>query len=130
MLVQVKSYMSHYKTCAYGVATDGNEMVVIDKDFEHIPAFDPSMLPQLYNALNPMILGADAIGFYLKRLVANLKAMLEHVDENGRVLVEDLSITLWIFIAPGKKKGWWLRGNQVFTARMDIRERMSKEISL
>ena len=47
-LSQVKSYMSHYKTCSYGVATDGNEIVVIDKDFEKIddfPVFDPSMIP-------------------------------------------------------------------------------------
>ena len=47
-LAQVKSYMSHHKTCSYGVATDGNEMIVIDKDFEPIddfPVFDPSMLP-------------------------------------------------------------------------------------
>lgn len=47
-LAQVKSYMSHYKTCSYGVATDGNEMIVIDKNFEQVddfPVFHPSMLP-------------------------------------------------------------------------------------
>lgn len=58
-LSQLKSYMSHCRTCQYGVATDGNEFVVINRNFEKvddIPVFHTSMLPSsierfLYNDL-------------------------------------------------------------------------------
>lgn len=47
-LSQLKSYMSHSKTCQYGMVTDGNELIVINSDHEKvedIPVFHPSMLP-------------------------------------------------------------------------------------
>jgi len=47
-LKQLKSYMSNDRSCQYGVATDGNELVIIDNNFESIediPGFHPSMLP-------------------------------------------------------------------------------------
>lgn len=47
-LEQLKSYMSVSKQCRYGIATDGNEFVIIDSNFEKIddiPMFDISMLP-------------------------------------------------------------------------------------
>jgi len=53
-LEQLKSYMSNSKTCRYGIITDGNEFLVINKDFEEIedvPSFHPAMLSsegQLY----------------------------------------------------------------------------------
>lgn len=46
---QLKSYMSNCSTCQYGVVSDGNECIIINKDFEEvddIPEFNASMLPQ------------------------------------------------------------------------------------
>ncbi len=45
---QLTSYMSNDRNCQYGIATDGNEMVMINNKFEiieDIPGFHPSMLP-------------------------------------------------------------------------------------
>lgn len=47
-LNQLKSYMSHSKTCQYGVITNGNDFRVIDQSFQQvsdIPPFHPSMIP-------------------------------------------------------------------------------------
>jgi len=47
-LEQLKSYMSACSQCQYGIATDGNEFRVINRDFEEIediPMFNTSMLP-------------------------------------------------------------------------------------
>lgn len=47
-LEQLKSYMSTSQTVQYGIATDGNEIVIIDKQGEEIndiPEFNSSMLP-------------------------------------------------------------------------------------
>ncbi|MCY6354175.1 transcriptional repressor LexA [Clostridium sp. ZS2-4] len=47
-LEQLKSYMSNSKDCQYGIATDGSEIKIINKDFEEIddiPMFDTTMLP-------------------------------------------------------------------------------------
>lgn len=45
---QLQSYMSNCSSVAYGIATDGNELVVINNDFEiveDIPVFNSNMLP-------------------------------------------------------------------------------------
>jgi SOS-response transcriptional repressor LexA len=45
---QLTSYMSHDRSCQYGIATDGNEVVIMNNKFEiieDIPGFHPSMLP-------------------------------------------------------------------------------------
>lgn len=45
---QLQSYMSSCSTVAYGVATDGNELVIINNEFEKIddiPVFNSNMLP-------------------------------------------------------------------------------------
>lgn len=47
-LSQLKSYMANCPSAQYGIATDGNEVVIINKDLEEIddiPKFDSSMLP-------------------------------------------------------------------------------------
>ena len=47
-LPQLKSYMSSTKTCQYGIATDGNDFVILDQEFNivpDIPMCDSSMLP-------------------------------------------------------------------------------------
>lgn len=47
-LEQLKSYMSTSATCMYGIATDGVDIIMINKDLEvidDIPVFNPSMLP-------------------------------------------------------------------------------------
>ena len=47
-LDQVKSYMSNAKHCQYGLVTDGQEVAIINADFqtvEDIPAFSRYMLP-------------------------------------------------------------------------------------
>ena len=41
-----------------------------------------------------------------------LKAMFEHVDENGRVLVEDIVNYFMDFYSARKEKGWSLRRKQ------------------
>ncbi|GAW32305.1 UvrD-helicase domain-containing protein [Carboxydocella sp. JDF658] len=48
-LEQLKSYMSNEKNCQYGLLTDGNEMVFLDKDLQmidDIPEFGSWMLPE------------------------------------------------------------------------------------
>lgn len=45
---QLMTYMSTSPTCQYGIATDGVDLVVVNKDMEvieDIPSFKPSMLP-------------------------------------------------------------------------------------
>jgi DNA helicase-2/ATP-dependent DNA helicase PcrA len=45
---QLTSYMSNDRNCQYGIATDGNEMIIMNNKFEiidDIPGFHPSMLP-------------------------------------------------------------------------------------
>lgn len=47
-LNQLKSYLSNCPTAQYGIATDGNELVIINRDLEEIndiPKFDTSMIP-------------------------------------------------------------------------------------
>ncbi len=47
-LGQLKSYLSTSSTCQYGIATDGVDLVIINKDLEavmDIPDFKPGMLP-------------------------------------------------------------------------------------
>ena len=54
-LKQLESYMTICKTCEYGVVTDGNEILIIDKDFqkkEDIPCFNKFMLPTGIKYLN------------------------------------------------------------------------------
>lgn len=45
---QLQSYMSSCNTVAYGIATDGNELIIINNEFEKvndIPVFNSNMLP-------------------------------------------------------------------------------------
>lgn len=45
---QLQSYMSNCNTVRYGIATDGNELVVLDNEFEKIkdiPVFNSNMMP-------------------------------------------------------------------------------------
>lgn len=45
---QLQSYMSNCNTVKYGIATDGNELVIIDSEFENIddiPMFNSNMIP-------------------------------------------------------------------------------------
>ncbi|WP_163195399.1 transcriptional repressor LexA [Clostridium thermarum] len=47
-LEQLKSYMSTSPTCQFGIATDGVDIIIIDKNMipiDDIPCFNPSMLP-------------------------------------------------------------------------------------
>lgn len=47
-LSQLKSYMSNCQGVQYGIATDGNELVIINKDLEEvddIPEYNSSMIP-------------------------------------------------------------------------------------
>lgn len=47
-LNQLKSYMSNSNTCQYGIVTNGNEVIIINKDSEiinDIPEFNSAMLP-------------------------------------------------------------------------------------
>lgn len=82
-LAQVKSYMSHYKTCAYGIATDGNEMIIIDKDFEQvddIPVFDSSMLPAILKRFQ-----------YFDLRSRRKRTLLKELGDQPRYIVEDES---------------------------------------
>lgn len=47
-LSQLKSYMANTPSAQYGIATDGNDIVIINRDLEEvddIPKFDSSMIP-------------------------------------------------------------------------------------
>ncbi|SFC49249.1 S24 family peptidase [Clostridium uliginosum] len=47
-LSQLKSYMANTPSTQYGIATDGNELVIINRDLEEIddiPKYDSSMIP-------------------------------------------------------------------------------------
>ncbi|MGI5859790.1 MAG: transcriptional repressor LexA [Tepidanaerobacteraceae bacterium] len=52
---QLKSYMSNEKTCSYGVATNGREVVVLNSVFDiidDIPSFNSYMLPNSLENFN------------------------------------------------------------------------------
>lgn len=53
-LSQLKSYMANCPDVQYGIATDGNEIIIINKDLEEIsdiPKFDRSMLPSTLESI-------------------------------------------------------------------------------
>ena len=77
-LKQVQSYMSHCRPCRYGAVTDGNNLIVIDRDFK--PVND---MPVYKNCW-----GSSSMRTYRHR---NLKTGLEHslsVDESDPSTLE------------------------------------------
>lgn len=80
---QLKSYMSASKQVRYGVATDGNEFVVIDNEFNEIsdiPRFDVSMLPSSIESFEYVDLRHNTKYDFL-RDCNNIAEII--VDENG-----------------------------------------------
>lgn len=89
-LSQLKSYMANCPSVQYGIATDGNELVIINKDLEEIddiPVFNSSMIPASLetieyinfkkNSSHKFIRDSDTIG----EIYIELNGMETKVDE-------------------------------------------------
>jgi SOS regulatory protein LexA len=93
-LNQVKSYLSHYRVCRYGVATDGNDLIVIDQEFKpvsDIPMFKNSWLSS--SLKNYSYLNFKTGGTYTLAVDENDPSSLELFSENGSRLIEQANIS-------------------------------------
>lgn len=80
---QLKSYMSNCNTCNYGVATDGNEICILNKDMEiieDIPLFNPSMLPSSIENYS-----------YIDLKFNNTYTVMRDSENTDEILVDNLS---------------------------------------
>jgi len=80
-LEQLKSYMEHCRTCRYGMATDGNELVVLNRNLEpveDIPEFHPAMRSS----------GGQAYRFYDFRKNAQVD-FIKSPDTPNHIMVEN-----------------------------------------
>ncbi|MFA9399119.1 MAG: S24 family peptidase [Clostridiaceae bacterium] len=90
-LGQLKSYMNVSKNCHYGIATDGNEFKVIDKEFneiEDIPCFDNSMLPSSMEEYEYIDL-RHKDSKYITRDGEDIKNIALNIDGNENLFQED-----------------------------------------
>ena len=88
-LDQVKSYMSHCKVCKYGLATDGNDVTVIDHEFKplnDIPKFKNTMLSA--SLKNYSYLNLKTRRKYNLAIDQNDPSSMEVSNENGSQFVE------------------------------------------
>jgi SOS regulatory protein LexA len=88
-LDQVKSYMSHCKVCQYGVATNGNDVMVIDREFRplsDIPRFKNTMLSD--SLKNYSYLNLKTGRKYNLAIDQNDPSSLEVSNENARQFIE------------------------------------------
>jgi DNA helicase-2/ATP-dependent DNA helicase PcrA len=93
-LDQVKSYMSHCRVCRYGLATDGNEVMVIDHEFkplDDIPKFKNTMLSA--SLKNYSYLNLKTRRKYNLAIDQNDPSSIEVSYENASHIVEKNSIT-------------------------------------
>jgi DNA helicase-2/ATP-dependent DNA helicase PcrA len=88
-LDQLKSYMSHCRVCRYGVATNGNDVMVIDHEFKplnDIPKFKNTMLSA--SLKNYSYLNFKTGSKYNLAIDQNDPSSLEVSNENARQFVE------------------------------------------
>jgi DNA helicase-2/ATP-dependent DNA helicase PcrA len=88
-LDQVKSYMSHCKVCQYGLATNGNDVMVVDHEFKplnDIPKFKNTMLSA--SLKNYSYLDIKTRRKYNLAIDQNDPSSMEVSSENGRQFVE------------------------------------------
>lgn len=103
---QLKSYMNCNKTCQYGIITDGNNIVVFNKELEiidDIPEFNSSMLPSSIETFEYRDLKHNKIlefardSSYTKDIIVNIDSKDdEYTEDNLR------RITIFNDIAAGK----------------------------
>jgi SOS regulatory protein LexA len=89
-LNQLKSYLSHCKVCRYGIATNGNNIVIIDHDFksiDDIPKFASTMLSDSLE--NYSYLNLKTGRSYNLAIDQNDPGSMEVSSENGRQFIEE-----------------------------------------
>lgn len=105
-LRQVKSYMSCCKTCQYGVVVDGNEILIIDKDFElvnDIPLFTSRMLPSSIENYKYISLKSNKESILTMDINNKADIMVENLEEKRNYKNEELiNIPVYTNIAAGE----------------------------
>lgn len=81
-LRQLQSYMSNCLSAKYGIATDGNELVIIDRDLsriDDIPKFDSNMMPSSLESNEYIDLARQVTHKFIK----DNSASEIYIEENG-----------------------------------------------
>ena len=103
-LSQLKSYMANCPSAQYGIATDGNELIIINKELEEvndIPKFSSSMIPSALETIEYINLKRNISHKFIK----DSNSISEiYIENNGiEEKVEDIrSIPVYNEIAAGK----------------------------
>lgn len=103
-LSQLKSYMANCPSAQYGIATDGNELIIINKELEEvndIPKFSSSMIPSALETIEYINLKRNISHKFIK----DSNSISEiYVENNGiEEKVENIrSIPIYNEIAAGK----------------------------
>ncbi|MFW2491556.1 transcriptional repressor LexA [Clostridium chromiireducens] len=103
-LSQLKSYMANCPSAQYGIATDGNELIIINKELEEvndIPKFSSSMIPSALETIEYINLKRNISHKFIK----DSNSISEiYVESNGiEEKVENIrSIPIYNEIAAGK----------------------------
>lgn len=103
-LSQLKSYMANCPSAQYGVATDGNELIIINKELEEvndIPKFSSSMIPSALETIEYINLKRNISHKFIK----DSNSISEiYIENNGiEEKVENIrSIPVYNEIAAGK----------------------------
>lgn len=103
-LSQLKSYMANCPSAQYGIATDGNELIIINKELEEvkdIPKFSSSMIPSALETIEYINLKRNTSNKFIKD--SNSVGEI-YIDNNGiEEKVENIrSIPIYSEIAAGK----------------------------
>ncbi len=102
-LLQLKSYMANSPSVQYGIASDGNELIIIDRNMEEIndiPKFDSSMLPSTLKEVEYINLKWNTSHKFIKDTTAKSDI---YIKENGReIRINDIKeIPVYNEIAAG-----------------------------
>lgn len=103
-LSQLKSYMANCPSAQYGIATDGNELIIINKELEEvndIPKFSSSMIPSALETIEYINLKRNTSNKFIK----DSNSISEiYIENNGiEEKVENIrSIPIYNEIAAGK----------------------------
>ncbi|MDB2086199.1 transcriptional repressor LexA [Clostridium paraputrificum] len=82
-LNQLKSYLSNCPSAQYGIATDGNELVIINRDLEEIsdiPKFDISMIPSTLETIEFIDIRKNISHKFMKDSTVQGEV---YIDDNG-----------------------------------------------
>lgn len=90
-LTQLKSYLANCPSAQYGIATDGNELMIINRDLEEIldiPSFNSAMVPSTLNVIEYIDLKKDIAHKFIKDSGSNGEIYVE--EDNVELKVEEL----------------------------------------